>query len=308
MSKIFVVGSINVDYVISVEKIPMIGESKNGHGFIINQGGKGANQAIACKKLGCEDVSLIAAVGKDENGKKLIDTISSYGINTSAMYQDEQTNSGACIIVLDESKNDNMLIIDKGANQSIKKEHFEKFLEENAKPGDILITQLEINLESVYFALKKAKDLGLYTILNPAPVTKIEEHYLQYVDLIIPNETETKLFTGIDVVDENSANQAYKWFKEKGIKELIITLGSKGSIYFNDNKIERCSARKVEAVDTTSAGDTFIGAVAYKLSQKEDILSAMKFASIASSITVSRYGAGQSIPTIDEVKEIINEN
>lgn len=306
MSKIFVVGSINVDYVISVEQMPMIGESKNGHGFIINQGGKGANQAIACKKLGCEDVSLIAAVGKDENGEKLIKIIHSYGINTSSMYQDEHSTSGACIIVLDESQNDNMLIIDKGANQSIKKEHFEKYLEENAKPGDILITQLEINLDSVYFALTKAKEMGLYTILNPAPVTKIDEQYLRYVDLIIPNETETKLFTGIDVVDDESASQAYKWFEEKGVKELIITLGSKGSIYFSGNRIERCSARKVTAVDTTSAGDTFIGAIAYMLSQKEDILSAMKFASVAASITVSRYGAGQSIPTFDEVKKIIN--
>lgn len=306
MSKIFVVGSINVDYVISVEKIPMIGESKNGHGFIINQGGKGANQAISCKKLGCEDVSLIAAVGKDENGEKLIDTIKSYGINTSAMYQDETSNTGACIIILDESKKDNMLIIDKGANQSIKKEHFETYLKEHAKPGDILITQLEINLDSVYFALKQAKEQGLYTILNPAPVTQIDESYLKYVDLIIPNETETKLFTGVDVIDDKTAQEAYCWFKNKGINELIITLGSKGSVYFNNDRIEKCPARKVQAVDTTSAGDTFIGAIAYKLSQNEDILAAMKFATTASSITVSRYGAGQSIPTFDEVNALIN--
>ena len=151
------------------------------------------------------------------------------------------------------------------------------------------------------------KELKMYTILNPAPVTKIDEECLKYVDLIIPNETETKLFTGIDVIDDITAKNAYLWFASKGVKEVIITQGSKGSTYFNGHRIEKCPARKVKAVDTTSAGDTYIGAMAYMLSKKEDILSAMKFATIASSITVSRMGAGQSIPSFKEVKDVMKK-
>lgn len=301
--KVFVIGSINTDYVISVDQFPEIGESRNGYGFFINQGGKGANQAIACKKLGCEDVYLISAVGNDERGESLINQISSFEINTDLIMKKEDVSTGTCMIVLDDSKKDNVLIIDRGANDKITASDFAECLRKYARQGDILITQLEICLDAVYEALEIAKEIGMYVILNPAPFIKFDYSYLKYVDLVIPNETETKQFTGITVQTENDAKHAYQWFSSNGVNEVIITLGGKGSVYMSEDNTVYSEAFKTNVVDTTSAGDTFIGALAYQLAEGKQIEESLKYASFASSITISRKGAGISIPTREELEE-----
>lgn len=305
MKKIFVLGSINMDLVISVTSIPEIGESKNGHSFMQNQGGKGANQAVACKKLGSSDVRLIACVGKDENGQALISSMEKYGIDTTAIKVKDDVASGVCMIILDEEKQDNMLIIDRGANDAIEIEDFKDYLKENASSGDIFITQLEVNLDAVYEGLKIAKEIGMYTILNPAPVTAFDKECLKNVDLIIPNETEAKLLTGINTEDESNLSKVFEYFNLLGIKEVIVTLGSRGSCYIKDSNMIFCPSFKVKAVDTTSAGDTFIGALAMRISNGYSIEESLSFASKCSSITVSRKGAAVSIPTRDEIKEYL---
>ncbi len=305
MRKIFVLGSINMDLVISVTSIPEIGESKNGHSFMQNQGGKGANQAVACKKLGSDDVRLIACVGKDENGKALIASMKQYGINTDLIKVKEEVSSGVCMIILDEEKQDNMLIIDRGANDAIEINDFEKYLRKNASKDDIFITQLEVNLNAVYDGLKIAKEIGMFTILNPAPVTEFNKECLKNVDLIIPNETEAKLLTGISTDLDSNLLEIYKYFFDLGVKEMIVTLGSRGSCYIKDNNLIFCPSFRVEAVDTTSAGDTFIGAVAMRIASGFKIEESLSFASKCSSITVSRKGAAISIPTKEEVKNFM---
>jgi len=291
-----------MDFVISVSELPQIGESKNGHSFLKNQGGKGANQAIACKKLGGDRVYLIAAVGNDDNGRDLINALKKYRINTDMIKIKDDTISGVCMIILDESQQDNLLIIDRGANNNINPSDFIEFLRKNASKDDLFITQLEISLEAVYKGLKVAKEIGMYTILNPAPVTEIDNQCLKNVDLIVPNETETQLLTGIDIKNDIDLMAVYEYFSTKGVKEVLVTLGSKGSAYLSDNTFIKCQAEKVKVVDTTSAGDTFIGAIALRKAKGYDVKESLDFASKAAAITVSRKGAAVSIPTEKEVQ------
>ena len=166
MKKIFILGSINTDLVMTADRMPMTGESLKGSRFIINQGGKGANQAVACKKLGGERVAFIGAVGNDSFGKDLLRSLSSYGVEVSAVSV-KDCNSGVCMILLDKSKNDNVLVVELGANERVEYEDFLDYLDSYGEEGDLFITQLEITLDATRQGLKKAKERGMYTILNP---------------------------------------------------------------------------------------------------------------------------------------------
>ena len=299
---VFILGSINMDLVISIDSLPKLGETKIGHDFFENQGGKGANQAVATSKLGVKNTYMIGQVGNDSNGKKLLKELSNYGVNCSGVNLDLNTNSGVAIISFDESKKDNVIIIDKGANNTLNPLKVKDFLIKNAKPGDILISQFEINLDALYEGFKTAKELKMYTILNPAPCVKFDKELYKYVDLIIPNETECELLTSLKPNESNFR----KIYEILNVNELIITLGSKGGVYINKEKIMNSPVYKVDVVDTTSAGDTYIGALAYKLSNGCNIEESLDFAAKCSSITVSRRGASKSIPTLDEVNKIFN--
>ena len=297
---IFVVGSINMDLVISCDRLPMLGESKKGHSFFQNQGGKGANQAIACKKLGHDNVHFIGAIGNDENGKALIQTMKTYGINIDGTQRIDGVNSGVCMIALDESKKDNILIIDGGTNKYLDKDLVNDYLLKHAKEGDILITQLEVNLDAVYEANKLAKSLGMYTILNPAPICEFNKDIYKYLDLVVLNETEAKLLTNIECETIQDAKSIYE---KLNVNEIIITLGGKGGYYVSKNEVIPTPVYKVDVVDTTCAGDTYIGAIALRISKGISIKDSLSFAARCSSITVSRKGAGISIPTKEEIEQ-----
>ena len=299
MKKIFILGSINTDLVMTADRMPMTGESLKGSRFIINQGGKGANQAVACKKLGGERVAFIGAVGNDSFGKDLLRSLSSYGVEVSAVSV-KDCNSGVCMILLDKSKNDNVLVVELGANERVEYEDFLDYLDSYGEEGDLFITQLEITLDATRQGLKKAKERGMYTILKPSPAVKIGEEFLKYTDLIVLNETECELIAEISVDGEDAAKRVYSFFADHGVRETLITLGAKGCYYLNGDCVY-CPAQKVEAVDTTSAGDTFIGALAVRKASGYSIASSLEFAARCSAITVSRIGASSSIPTLDEV-------
>lgn len=299
MKNIFVLGSINTDLVMTADRMPMTGESLKGSCFVINQGGKGANQAVACKKLGGESVAFIGAVGDDSFGQELLRSLSSYGVGVDAVSV-KNCNSGVCMIILDKSKNDNVLVIELGANEQVEYEDFCDYLDEHAEEGDIFITQLEITLNAVQNGLKKAKEKGMYTVLNPSPAVKIGEEFLKNVDLIVLNETECELIAGVTVEGSEEAKRVYTYFADYGVRETLITLGAKGCYYLNGECVY-CPAKKVEAVDTTSAGDTFIGALAVRKASGYSVASSLEFATRCSAITVSRVGASSSIPTLDEV-------
>ena len=293
---IFVLGSINMDLVIKTHYMPVAGETMHGNGFMTNPGGKGANQAVAVSKLG-GNAYMVGAVGK-EFGNELISTLNEYGVKTDYVVTKANQSSGIAVIIVENGEN--RIILDSGANSKVDSVLVDKALT-NAKNGDYLICQLEIPEETVEYAMKKAKERGMVTIFNPAPAKKVSENTLNSCDYFIVNQTETELFTGIYPRDESSSLLAGEKLKQKGIKNVIITLGAKGSCAVADEKYIKIDGQKVKVVDTTAAGDTYVGALATKLAEGEDLEKAMIFASKASALTVTKAGAQQSIPYLHEI-------
>ncbi len=297
MSKIYIVGSVNMDLLINTDVFPEAGMTVTGYGFMTNPGGKGANQAVAVSKLG-GDAIMVGAVGK-EFGDELINALHGYGVDTKNLYRAKDVSSGLAVITV--SQGENRIILDKGANALVTEDFAKKALAEG-KAGDYLIVQLEIPAETVYAALKIAKTKGMITVVNPAPACTLPEGIFNYADYFIPNQTETEFYTGIYPDTEEKAKLAAEKLFRLGVKNVIITMGKKGSFYMNETTSSVCDAYPVQAVDTTAAGDTFVGALVTKLSQGKPVEDAMKFANKASSVTVTRRGAQQSIPYIGEIE------
>lgn len=298
MKKIFVYGSLNMDLVISAPYMPQKGETIKGHSFFTSPGGKGANQAVTCGKLGAPTF-MIGAVGNDIYGNELKSNLRNCNVNVDYVASVDGVMTGVAVIILTE--NDNRIIIDSGANYQVREELLTECLHKHANQGDIFITQLEIPKEHVLTGLKRARENGLFTIFNPAPISDLDNTFFQYCDLVVLNETEAAYLTGIDV--NKDISETFITLAKRGVKRSIITLGEKGSVAYIDNQLTQVSAVKVTAVDTTAAGDSYVGAVATSLAQGKSIFDAMKYASKVSAITVTRKGAQNSIPTCEEVEE-----
>ncbi len=298
---IYVLGSLNMDNVVTVDKVPQAGETVMAESFSIFCGGKGANQATAIGKMGGK-VAMIGCVGGDENGKIMTANLKKYNVDTSNINIVDGNSSMAFIFVEDGN---NRIAVTPGANDKVTKEIIDKAFE-GAKDGDILVCQLEIPVDMVAYALKIAKGKGLITILNPAPACELTADIYSNVDIITPNETETKLLTDVEPIDIVHTALAVKKFYTYGLKKAIITLGGRGSAVCEGQTITEVEAKKVKVVDTTAAGDTFVGAVAVRLSMGYDLVSACEFATCASSLTIQKQGATDSIPTLSQVEKIYN--
>lgn len=297
---IYVLGSINMDMVARVPHMPVGGETLTADKYYVNPGGKGANQAAAIAKLGGK-VAMIGKVGSDETGDALKNNLKAMGVDESMVTRADVPSGIAMIIV---EGGENRIILYKGANHSVTKADVDEGLK-NAKPGDALVMQLEIPLETVTYAAAVAKQKGMLVLLNPAPAVPLGEELLKNVDIIAPNETETEILTGVGLDSDVHIALAVKKLYQLGVKRVIITMGSRGSIVAEGQTITPVEPRKVKAVDTTSAGDTFVGATVLRYIDGDTLEDAARFASVASSITVTREGAAQSIPTLDEVKKVI---
>lgn len=282
---IYISGSLNMDLCIETPYVPQAGETITGKGFITNGGGKGANQATAAAKLGGK-IAICGAVGNDAFGETLLTNLSSAGADISHIRKIDGISTGIAVIIISDSNN--RIILDKGANAFLTENDIDEFLK-NAGKGDIFLTQLENPIKVAGYGLKLAKELGLYTILNPAPANKEIEEYLSFVDLVTPNETELELFGGKD-----------KLFNA-GVKKIVTTLGSKGYEIADKNGAKVYPCIKVKAIDTTAAGDTLCGGLAAGLAEGMSLEEACAFGSKAASIACTRKGAQQSIPTKAEV-------
>ncbi len=282
---IYISGSLNMDLCIETPYVPQAGETITGKGFITNGGGKGANQATAAAKLGGK-IAMCGAVGNDAFGETLLTNLSSAGADISHVRKIDGISTGIAVIIISDSNN--RIILDKGANAFLTENDIDEFLK-NAGKGDIFLTQLENPIKVAGYGLKRAKELGLYTILNPAPANKEIEEYLSFVDLVTPNETELELFGGKD-----------KLFNA-GVKKIVTTLGSKGYEIADKNGAKVYPCIKVKAIDTTAAGDTLCGGLAAGLAEGMSLEEACAFGSKAASIACTRKGAQQSIPTKSEV-------
>ncbi len=283
MRKIFIVGSINTDLVISAPYMPKAGETLTGSGFFTAHGGKGANQAVAAARLGGK-VFMCGCVGDDDFGVSAVEALKKDGIDVSDIREVKGVSTGTAVIIIENG--DNRIILDKGANAYLSEDDIDKTLSK-ASAGDIYLTQLENPIEVIGYGLKKAKEKGLFVVLNPAPANADIIPYIKYCDLITPNETETEILGGEKKLLETA-------------ETLLITLGSKGfKIVTKDGKKEY-PCIKVKAIDTTAAGDTLCGGLAAKLSKGETIENAAIFGSKAASIACTKKGAQTSIPTAIE--------
>lgn len=297
MKKIFVVGSLNMDLVVRAPFMPENGMTISGDGFMTNPGGKGANQAAAIGKLG-GNAYMVGCVG-EAFGDELKNTLGAYGVHTDYVEKLDGVSSGIAVIVVVDG--DNRIILDAGANGKVEKRLIDRAFE-NAEEGDYVVCQLEISQEIVKYAFALAKKKKMITVLNPAPAAKLIDGILENCDYFTPNTSESEFYTGIRPEDEESARRCADALAKFGVKNVLMTMGSKGSAAICDGKYYKVPCFKVEAVDTTAAGDTYVGALITRLSEGATMEEAMTFASKASSITVTRRGAQQSIPTRDEVK------
>ena len=297
MKKVIVIGSSNTDMVVRSEHLPRPGETVLGGGFMMAGGGKGANQAVAVAKMG-HPVVFAAAVGKDIFGEEAVARYKSYGIDTTYIVR-KDTPSGVALILVDASAQ-NSISVALGANNELMLEDVMPALD-IVEEGDIVLLQLESPMSTVEACIGVAAAKGARVILNPAPAAKVGAAALSKLYLITPNQTEAEILTGVEVNDEASAVKAAEALCALGVKKVVITLGSEGALLYEDGKAEIIPARKVEAVDTTAAGDVYNGAMCAALAEGMSLRESLRFATKASAISVSRVGAQPSIPSRTEV-------
>jgi len=303
MMSIVVVGSSNTDMIIKVPHLPKAGETILGGHFSKAAGGKGANQAVAAARAGGE-VYFIAKVGDDIFGESAVEGFVADNINVEHVLKDSEAPSGVAQIIV-ANDGENSIAVASGANARLSVDDINSAVEV-IQSADILLTQLETPIETISAAIAIARQNDITVVLNPAPAQPLPDELLAKVSVITPNETEAEILTGVKVVDEASAAVATSALKEKGVETVIITLGSKGAFVDHKGKQYMVPGFKVEAVDTTAAGDTFNGALTVALSQKKPFKDAVKFANAAAALSVTKLGAQPSVPSLDLINEFLN--
>lgn len=288
MGKIVVIGSSNTDLVIRTPRIPSPGETLIGSDFMINAGGKGANQAVAAARMG-GDVCFVACVGDDGFGAEAVRHYAGEGIDTSYIVRRNGVASGVALIAVDDAA-ENSIVVAPGANALLSTADIDA-VESEIAAADYLLVQLEIPMETVARATELAVRHGVRVILNPAPAAPIADEVLARLDLITPNRSETELLTGLKVENVGDAVAAAAWFRGRGVRRVAVTMGSAGALVADERGEEFVPAYRVEAVDTTAAGDVFNGALAVALSEGRELGAAARFAAAASSIACTRIGA-----------------
>ena len=300
---ISILGIFVADLCFFGDEIPVPGKTVLGKKYIIGPGGKGSNQAIAAARAG-GDVSFVTKLGKDNYADMALKLYQEAGVNTQAVTLDSNLNTGAAGILINQQTGENAINVIPGAAATID----DKFIDDNLsiiKNSKIFLTQLETSIDATMYALKMAKENGCTTILNPAPARHLPENYFENIDFFTPNETEASFFINQSIESEKDCQSAAKVLLDKGIKNILITLGDKGCFFKNHKEEFLLPAKKlsVPVVDTTGAGDAFNGAFSVALSKNKNYKEAIEFANLVAGISVTREGAANSMPTIDEIEE-----
>lgn len=303
--KVTVVGSFIVDLMARTPHLPKPGETVKGLSFKMGPGGKGSNQAIAAKRADC-DVTFISKVGSDEFGEMALNTFKSEGLDTKYIFKDDALETGTALIMVDDTTSQNEIVVTSGACDNITKENLE-LCKEAIVNSDILLTQLEINRDAIESTIKLAHENNSLVILNPAPVQEISKDTLRLVDIITPNEVEASILTGCEVVTVEDAKIAATKLQDKGIKDVVITLGKQG-VYVKSGKEDKfIESYKVDAVDTTGAGDAFNGGFVTALSEGKDIFEACRFGNALAALSVTKIGTAPSMPQREEIEVLMNK-
>jgi ribokinase len=302
--KIVVVGSSNMDLVVKSPRIPIKGETILGGDFIMTPGGKGANQAVAAAKLGTE-VYFVAKLGDDIFARQSLSNFQKVGIHTEYVEQTKEAPSGVALITVDEA-GDNVIVVAPGANLKLSPEDVKKAQSTIASSGAVA-AQLEVPLETVEFAARLANDAEVPFILDPAPAQTLSDELLRMVSVLTPNETEAEILTGIKVTDEKSAHAAAQNLLERGVKAVVLTMGSGGYLLVTNDETHFVSSIKVNAVDTTAAGDAFTGALGVGLARGKNLKDAALFANYVAALSVTKMGAQSSMPDAGQVENFIEQ-
>ena len=304
MSTILVVGSLNTDLVVRSLRFPQPGETIGGEDLQIIPGGKGANQAVAAARQGVS-VAMVGRVGNDSFGPELIENLKRNNVDTSHVQIDSKSATGTAIIVVDAS-GQNTIVLSPGGNGKIRPADVENV---SFNDHELLLLQLEIPFETVLAAAKHAKENGLRVLLNPAPAVKeLPDELLSLPDLLVPNEGELSLLTGQPIHDIPAAEQAAKILIERGIQNVIVTLGANGALIVNKEFTKHIPSFNVEVVDTTAAGDAFIGGFASALLQGNSLEEAVRYGCACGALATTKFGAQPSLPTREDVETFLNRS
>ena len=300
MSDILVIGSLNADLVVRAPRFPAPGETISGEDLAIIPGGKGANQAVAAAKQGVQ-VSMLGRVGSDSFGPTLTNNLQQNHVDTTYVLTDKSA-TGTAIIVVD-ANGQNSIVLSPGANSKVAPTDLDAV---SFQDVDLLLLQLEIPLETVVHAASVARQNGLRVILNPAPACPLPDSLLADVDILVPNESELQLLTELPVIDIDSAEIAAKALLAKGVKTVIVTLGANGALLVTNGKATHVPGFKVDVIDTTAAGDAFIGGLAAALLKGKSLEEAVRYGNASGALATTKFGAQPSLPTQDEVELLMS--
>jgi ribokinase len=298
--RLVVVGSINVDMVVKGSRLPAPGETVIGGRFVTAPGGKGANQAVAAARLGAH-VTLVAKVGRDSFGDQAVENCQGEGIVTHAILRDPENPTGVALILVDE-RGENLISVASGANHALRPEDVSQAAA-SIRDADLVLLQLEIPPETVRFTARLAAEAGVPVLLDPAPApsTPLDRELIRDVTYLKPNATEAGRLTGIAVEDEATARQAAEELLRAGARHAIVTLGAKGALWDGPGGAWFLPGHRVEAIDSTAAGDAFSGGLACALARRQPLDQAVGYASLVAALSTTRMGAQPSLPTRDEV-------
>ena len=299
---VVVVGSLNMDLVTRASRLPRGGETLVGQSFATVPGGKGANQAVAAARLGAE-VAMIGCIGSDAYGAQLRDALLVEGIDCQAV-SEVPGSSGVALIVVDDSSQ-NAIVIVAGSNGQLTPASLLAF-DAVLQAAEVIVCQLEVPMDTVGYALTRGRELGKTVILNPAPASgPLPADWYACIDYLIPNESEASALSGVPVDSLDSAKVAATHLLKAGAGKVIVTLGSQGALFADGQGFEHLLAPKMQAVDTTAAGDTFVGGFAAALASGQSEAEAIRFGQVAAALSVTRAGAQPSIPTLHDVQGFV---
>ena len=302
MADILVIGSLNADLVVRAPRFPAPGETIHGGDLSILPGGKGANQAVAAARLGA-GVAMAGRVGNDDFGSLLVANLKRNGVDVRGVARDETAATGTAMIVVD-SGGQNSIVLSPGANGLVTPAQVEAV---DFSEAGLLLLQFEIPIEATSRAAQTARDKGLRVLLNPAPAQPFPDELLADVDVLIPNESELGLLTGLPVIDVPSAGQAAASLMARGLRAVIVTLGSNGALLVDRLGARHVPPYPVQVVDTTAAGDAFVGGLAVALLKGQPLEKAVQYANACGALTVTKFGAQPSLPTAREVQEFLRK-
>lgn len=304
MNNILIIGSNNTDMMVKTKRFPKEGETVLGGKFLMNQGGKGSNQAVTAARLGA-NVTFITKVGDDLFGKQTQEILKKEGVDINQIIVAKGEQSGVALITVTDA-GENNIVVAPGANMSLQVAELEG-IDKSILLADIVLIQLEVPMEVVEYVAEKAKKYGKKIILNPAPACRLSDKLLDGLYLITPNQSEAELLIGAEITDEDPLRRAADLLRQKGVKNVIFTLGEKGIYFSNITNSDLIDAPRVKVVDSTAAGDIFNGALATALSNGKEWREAIEFGINAASISVTRLGAQASAPSLAEVIEFTQQ-